>query len=237
MPDQTRKVSPGARQRTVVTAGGETLVVPTGWEVLRPGDASVTRKVKAAGPTWTMQEKKGRKVFSRGVWAPAENIKAALEAVAKQRQDPEYQRKLDNARSKRQADEVVYVGDFKEAILGALNFHPRYVKVAERMSILISDHATPVGSGTVARTKRIPIEERATAALFAWMRHKTSSYDNIAVPHVKGARRELRKKIAARSRQILVPYRSGKDVNTETCPLYRALTGGNRGYSKRTASK
>jgi hypothetical protein len=234
MPDQTRNVSPGPRQRTVKTAEGETLVVPQGWEVLRPGDASITRKVKQAGPTWTMQEKKGRKVFSRGVWAPAENIKTAQEAVAAQREDPAYQQKLNNARSKRQADEVVYQGDFKTAILGSLNFNPRYIKVAERMSILISDHATPVGSGTVARTKRIPIEERATAALYAWMRHKTSSYDNIAVPQVKGARRELRRKIAVRSTKILVPYRSGADVNTETCPLYRALTGGNRGYSKRS---
>ena len=28
----------------------------------------------------------------------------------------------------------------------------------------VTDHATPVGSGTVARTKRIPVEQRAEAA-------------------------------------------------------------------------
>jgi hypothetical protein len=39
--------------------------------------------VKAAGDHWIVQEKKGRKVFSKGVWAPAatiERIRADLEA-------------------------------------------------------------------------------------------------------------------------------------------------------------
>ena len=49
---------------------------PANWELLSPGDAALTRRVKAAGPTWTIQEKKGRKTFSRGVWAPAERIAA-----------------------------------------------------------------------------------------------------------------------------------------------------------------
>ena len=31
----------------------------------------LTRRVKAAGEHWVVQEKKGRKIFSKGVWAPA----------------------------------------------------------------------------------------------------------------------------------------------------------------------
>ncbi len=74
MPYETRIVSPGPTGRSVRTGDGETLQVPAGWELLPPGDATLTRRVKAAGPTWTIQEKKGRKVFSLGVWAPADRI-------------------------------------------------------------------------------------------------------------------------------------------------------------------
>lgn len=83
MPNQTRIVAPGSGDRTVRTADGQILYVPADWELLPPGDAGLTRRVKAAGPTWTVQEKKGRKTFSRGIWAPANRIamiRAALDA-------------------------------------------------------------------------------------------------------------------------------------------------------------
>jgi len=51
--------------------------------------------------------------------------------------------------------------------------------LAIRLARAVADHATPVGSGTVARTKRIPVEERAEAAVIAWMRHQTTGYDGI----------------------------------------------------------
>ena len=76
MPDQTRIVTPGPTDRTVRTADGHILHAPANWELLPPGDATLTRRVKAAGPTWTIQEKKGRKTFSRGVRAPADRISA-----------------------------------------------------------------------------------------------------------------------------------------------------------------
>jgi hypothetical protein len=50
----------------------------------------------------------------------------------------------------------------------------------------VTDHATPVGSGTVARTKRIPVEQRAEAAVIAWMRHQTTGYDGMVIPRIKG---------------------------------------------------
>jgi hypothetical protein len=46
----------------------------------------------------------------------------------------------------------------------------------------VTDHTTPVGSGTVARTERISVEKRAEAALIAWMRHKTTGYDGMVIP-------------------------------------------------------
>ena len=76
MPNQTRIVSPGPNDRTVRAADGQILHAPADWELLPPGDAALTRRVKAAGPTWTIQQKKGRKLFSLGVWAPADRIAA-----------------------------------------------------------------------------------------------------------------------------------------------------------------
>ena len=42
--------APGPRDRTVRTSAGEVRVVPAGWQLLPPGDAGLTRKVKALGP-------------------------------------------------------------------------------------------------------------------------------------------------------------------------------------------
>ena len=67
----------------------------------------------------------------------------------------------------------------------------------------VADHATPVGSGTVARTKRIPVERRAEAAVIAWMRHQTTAYDSMPIPRVKGKRREVRRLLAQRSKELL----------------------------------
>src|SRR6267154_1000493 len=93
MPEQTRTVSPGPDARSVRTPSGEVLRPPPDWELLPPGDAGLTRRVKAAGPTWTVQEKRGRKTFSRGVWAPRAAIAEARAALAVERAAPAYAKK------------------------------------------------------------------------------------------------------------------------------------------------
>jgi hypothetical protein len=226
MPNQTRKVSPNQRLNTVRDESGEVLFIPEGWALLKPGDASLTRRVKALGPSWTVQEKKGRKMFSRGVWAPRENILVAKEQVEKQRQDPAAIRKLEASRERRAKAEVEYGKDFELAIFGFLNFHETYKSIAQKMAKLIAVHALPVGSGTVARTKMIPIEKRASAAVIAWMRHQTTAYDNMSVARIKGARRELRRELAEQSRKLLMSYRQGREISAD-CPLKRALESEN----------
>src|SRR5436190_23756138 len=75
--------TPGPTLNSVRSGDGKVLTVPQGWVLLPPGDAALTRRVKAAGDHWIVQEKKSRKVFSRGVWAPGatvERIRAELEA-------------------------------------------------------------------------------------------------------------------------------------------------------------
>ena len=59
MPTETRIVAHGPDDRSVRTADGQTMQVPEGWELLPPGDATLTRRVKVSGPSWTVQEKKG----------------------------------------------------------------------------------------------------------------------------------------------------------------------------------
>ena len=223
MPNQTRIVTMGLKVTSLYDENKQSLKIPEDWELLPPGDAKLTRKVKSLGPSWTIQQKKGRKTFSKGVWAPKENIAEAKAQVEATRQDPNYQKKLERSRELRAEKEVEYREDFNQSLINFLNFHSKYSELAQKMAKAITEHATPVGSGTVARTKRIPIAERAEAATIAWMRHQTSAYDRMMVPRVAGARREVRQKIAARSREVLNSYRRGLEIDKNKCPLYLAL--------------
>lgn len=223
MPTETREVRPFSMPRRVLAADGRVLAVPDDWGLLPPGDAALSRRIKADGPTWTVIEKKGNKRFSRGIWAPAARIDALRAELAIERQDPSYQRKLDAGRARRAVEQSEYVEDFRGSVHAYLSFHPSYREIEARMAGLITAHATPVGSGTVARTERIPIEERAEAATIAWMRHQTTGYDNMVIPLVKGRRREVRRMLAQRSVQLLARYRRGEPVDPATCPLWRAV--------------
>lgn len=95
--------------------------------------------------------------------------------------------------------------------------------LAERLAQAVTAHATPVGSGTVARTRRIPLGRRAEAAVIAWLRHQTTAYDDLAIPRVRGKRREVRRLLATQSRRLLDAYRRGDPVDAARCPLQRAL--------------
>lgn len=216
--------TPGPTSNTVRSADGKVLVVPEGWALLPPGDAALTRRVKAAHDHWVVQEKKGRKVFSRGVWAPAaviETIRAELEA---ERSTEGYAKRKDADARRRDKAQAEYVEDFFQAVLTFLAFHPRHAALAQRLARAVADHATPVGSGTVARTKRIPVEQRAEAAVIAWMRHQTTAYESMKIPRIKGKRREVRRMLAQRSKELLARYRRGEAAGGE-CPLMRALGG------------
>ncbi len=197
--------------------------VPAGWSLLPPGDAALSRRIKQDGPSWTVIELKGRKRFSRGIWAPAARIETLQRELALERQDPAYQKKLDAGRRRRAVAEEDYAVDFRDAVIRFLNFHPQHEHLARTLATLITDHATPVGSGTVARTQRIPVAERAQAATIAWLRHQTTGYDDMNIPREKGRRREIRRMLAQRSVQLLEKYRSGQRFDRAQCPLHKAL--------------
>ncbi len=221
MPDETYQ--PGCEERTVCNARGEVLTVPDGWILLPPGDAALTRRVKAAGPHWVVAERRGRKVFSRGVWAATETIQRFQAELAAERATEQFAKRQASAVKRREKVQTAYVEDFTQAIVDWLDFHPQYAVIAQQLAIAVAAHATPVGSGTVARTQRIPIEERAASAVIAWMRHQTTAYDSLSIPRQKGARREVRRQLAQRSKDLLACYRRGEPL-PPACPLQQALT-------------
>lgn len=219
----TLDVRPGPDGRTFLGPRGERLTVPEGWALLEPGDAAATRRVKKEGPHWVVKVERRRRLVSLGVWAPADTIEAVQRALEVERADPAYERKLEQGRARRGREQERYVEDFTAAVRAFLDFDLRHGPLADRMAEAIAAHATPVGSGTVARTKRIPVERRAEAATIAWMRHNTTAYDSMVIPRVKGRRREVRRMLAERSRELLEGYRRGRPVDPARCPLARAL--------------
>jgi hypothetical protein len=163
--------------------------------------------------------------FSRDVWAPAatiERIRADLDA---ERSTESFAKKKEADSRRREKAQAEYIEDFLGAVVTFLAFHPNHADLAQQLARAVTDHATPVGSGTVARTKRIPVEQRAEAAVIAWMRHETTGYDGMVIPRLKGKRRDVRRLLARRSQELLGRYRRGEPV-LEECPLQKVLAGG-----------
>lgn len=148
-----------------------------------------------------------------------EAIRAELE---KERASESYQKKQKAAARRREQKQKEYIEQFRQAVLDYLRFAATYEEVARQLAEAVTQHATPVGSGTVARTERIPIEKRAEAAVIAWLRHQTTGYENLKIPRVKGKRREARRMIAQQSLALLQRYRDGLPVEAN-CPLQQAL--------------
>ena len=217
------RFTPGPDPRTVRSTDGTLQIVPEGWDFLPPGDAGLTRRVKVAGDHWVIEERRGRKTFSRGIWAPSATIERIRAELQAERATGAYTKRLDADRRRRDQAQVNYVADFQRSVVVFLAFHPTHANLAERLATAVTQHATPVGSGTVARTQRISVEDRASAAVIAWMRHQTTAYDQMAIARIKGERREVRRQLAQRSRELLDRYRRGEPLNS-SCPLHAALS-------------
>jgi len=215
--------APTADPRVFLAADGSRHIAPAGWVCLPPGDAGLTRRVKSLGPSWAIIEKKGRKAFSKGLWAPSENIARAKSALEAERSTPAYAKKRAAAGARREHEQAAYVASFEVEVLQFLRFAPRFESLARTIARQVTAHATPVGSGTVARTERISIDRRAESAVIAWMRHQTTAYDRMAIPRVAGKRREVRRELATVSRAILDLHRRDVGHAAPACPLCTAV--------------
>lgn len=221
-PSESLVLAPTARPNEFVGPDGTKYVVPGGWVCLPPGDAGLTRRVKAAGPSWSVIEKRGRKAFSKGLWAPRENVESARAALEAERSTEGYAKKRVADVKRREHKQAVYVLSFEEEVLGFLRFSPHWAELGRSVAKRVTVHATPVGSGTVARTERIPIAERAESAVIAWMRHQTTAYDNMVIPRIAGKRREVRRELATISRAVLDLHRRDAPHAVASCPLCAA---------------
>ncbi len=156
MSDQAKEVRTSKKPGFVLSLDGDLLEIPNAWALLPPGDAALSRRIKKDGPSWTVKEPKGRKLFSKGIWAPADRIEFLREQLVSEREDPSYQKKLDASRARSQREQEAYKIEFLNAVNQYLAFHPDVEDLGMDMATRITEHAIPVGSGTVARTKMIP---------------------------------------------------------------------------------
>lgn len=206
----------------LISSDGSFFVPPKHWSFLPAGDAGVTRKITARGLYKRIQIKKGRRLISKGIWAPTNIIEEAKAEVVATRSTDGYKVKLNKDRERRAKKQLEYKDEFCDEVKHFLNFHERYKSLEKQMASLVTEHAIPVGSGTVARTQMIPIEQRASRAVIAWMRHKTTAYDNLKIARIKGERRSVRRNMAEQSNKILQQYRKGAPIDFN-CPLMAAL--------------
>lgn len=216
-------LAPTAEPGVFLAADGTRLSPPADWACLPPGDAACTRRVKQAGPSWVVQEKRGRKLFSRGLWAPRATIEAVRAALEAERSTESYAKKRQTDVARRERVQAAYVESFDEEVRRFLAFSPQWAELGVAMARLVAAHATPVGSGTVARTQRIPVAERAEAAVIAWMRHQTTAYDDMRIARIKGERRAVRRELAQVSRAVLDLHRRDVPHGLRDCPLCAAV--------------
>ena len=105
--------APGPTPDTVKSADGKVLTVPESWVLLPSGDAALTRRTKAAGDHWIVQEKKGRRTFSKGVWAPASTIDRIRAELEVERSTESYAKRKEADGRRREKAQAEYVGDFR----------------------------------------------------------------------------------------------------------------------------
>jgi hypothetical protein len=222
MPNKNIRLLKPGPNNTLIGENGQVITPPPNWSFLAAGDAGITRKVTAKGEYWRVQSKKGKRLISKGIWAPTLTIIQAKELVQATRNTEVYQKKRISEIKRREKKQQEYEQEFQSAVVDYLAFHEKYRMLEKKMAIAITKHAIPVGSGTVARTAMIPIEERAAKAVIAWMRHQTTAYDHTPVARIKGERRAIRRKFAQQSVTLLEKYRNGEIVY-DNCPLYRAI--------------
>jgi hypothetical protein len=123
MDEESRIVTLAANGR-LMDENGHPVTPPEGWAFLPAGDAVVTRKVSSAGAFWRVQVKMGRRIISKGLWAPKDTIELAVLQMQSTRQTELYQKKVEAAKRRREKTQTEYVDDFCNQVERFLNFHP-----------------------------------------------------------------------------------------------------------------
>jgi hypothetical protein len=169
------------------------------------------------------RRKEGAQDVSKGLWVPRANVEAVSAAIVAERSTEAYAKKRQADVARRTDAQAAYVVTFEEEVARFLGFVERWRALERAVAHRVAVHATSVGSGTVARTKRISVAERAEAAVIAWMRHQTTAYDRLAIPRIKGKRREVRRELGQMSRALLDLHRHDAPHSPRSCPLCVAV--------------
>lgn len=122
----TLVLAPTPDPRVFLAPDGTRLRPPEGWVCLPPGDAGLTRRVKLAGPSWAVLEKRGRKSFSKGLWAPLENVESARAALEAERSTEGYAKKRQADVARRERTQAQYVVTFEQEVADFLRFSPKW---------------------------------------------------------------------------------------------------------------
>jgi hypothetical protein len=213
----------GIPEKKEIFLNGLLVPIPERWIFLPSGDPLLTRRVKAAGPYWIhIREWKGRQE-SIGIWTSEETVQYHRARIAAERETPEYQKKLEASRRSREKKKQIYSEEFRQAVLDFLAFHSKYSTLGEQIAEIIAAKSAAVGSGTVARTQRISVEQRAESAVIAWFRHQTTEYDSMKIARIKGRRFEVRRELAKHSRALLERFRTDSADESDISLLTNAL--------------
>lgn len=153
-------------------------VEEAGWAFLPTGRAFVTRTGKRAGGFWLVwKPRSGTRGHRRllGLLAPESTIKSAVLAAADTETARASRREV-GARS-RERQEARYQQQLTAAIVDYLAFAPEHQDLAHTIARQAAEHAAVVGSGRVARTRMLPLQERAALAARAQIRHANTDYE------------------------------------------------------------
>jgi hypothetical protein len=105
----TTTFTPGPSPNTVRAADGKIVTIPEGWILLPPGDAALTRRIKAAGEHFAVAEKKGRRVFSRGIWTSAATVERIRAELEHERSTEGFAKRKDADAKRREKAQAEYV--------------------------------------------------------------------------------------------------------------------------------
>lgn len=199
--------------------------IPEMWEFLPAGDAGVTRNVTKAGEYIRVKQKRGRRLISKGVWAPKEAIEMAIAKMTTLRSTESYEKSKQYRAHKREKDLISYQEDFKKQIIIQLSFADIYHDIAVVLADKITQFATPIGSGTVARSSTLSLDLKAQKAINGWVRHRLTPYESLKIARVKGARANARKLMYEKGLKVFLPYQKGEEIPSN-CPLKRELESG-----------
>ncbi len=163
---------PGPTPNSVRTTANEVLAVPLGVGAARAGDALDAAR-QSGGRAFGLSKKRRAAGSSPRCLAPVAVIERLRTELASETRHWQFAKRQASAAARRETAHAEYVEDFTDAVRTCLAFHPRHAELAERLASRGRRARDTSGQrAPLPGRKRIPIEQRAEAALIAWLRHQ-----------------------------------------------------------------